>query len=674
VTFAIFSRAARTITDLGDLHFAIGILQFAIAAQVFGQDATSFAAREEAALQAAADRVAPSVVQIRTIGGLDVVDGQVLNDGPTTGLVISADGYILSSAFNFAQQPSSVLVTFASGKQAPAELIATDHSRMTVLLKAAGMADLPVPEMAPAAEVRPGQWAVALGRTFRPDRPNVTVGIVSATGRMYGKAIQTDADVSTANYGGPLVDIRGRVLGIIVPMAPRATREVAGAEWYDSGIGFAVPLEPLTKPIERMKTGEDLRAGLLGVGMKAGNPHTSPAEVAVVRPDSPAGQAGLKKGDRLVEIDKKAIRNQSDMRFALGTAYGGDVVRIVAKRGDERLERTIELVGKLPPFRHAFLGILPLRPATEQANSDAPGVAVRMVYAGSPAADAGIEAGDRILMMDDAKIESIDDAIVTLNNIAPEGKVKIHLSRGGETKDMELTAARLPSSVPGDLPPASGPVAGDEDAVVGAGETIELKLPEFPHTCHVYVPGSHAAGQSLGTLLWLPAPGESKADDVISQWQANCEREGFALIVPMPDKSDHWERTDLEYLQRVLQRVVAQYKIDPRRVVVGGRGRTGAIVWPLALASRDLVRGIAAVAAPLPRGNRVPENDPTQRLAIFAAIPPSKDVAAPILLDLKRVTEGGYNVTTITAIAPTGELSDAERNELARWIDTLDRF
>jgi hypothetical protein len=87
-----------------------------------------------------------------------------------------------------------------------------------------------------------------------------------------------------------------------------------------------------------------------------------------------------------------------------------------------------------------------------------------------------------------------------------------------------------------------------------------------------------------------------------------------------------------------------------------------------------LVRGIAAVAAPLPRGNRVPENDPTQRLAIFAAIPPSKDVAAPILLDLKRVTEGGYNVTTITAIAPTGELSDAERNELARWIDTLDRF
>jgi hypothetical protein len=408
--------------------------------------------------------------------------------------------------------------------------------------------------------------------------------------------------------------------------------------------------------------------------MKPGNPHSSPAEAAVVRPDSPAGRAGLKKGDRIIEIDDKAIRNQSDLRFSLGTVYGGDVVNVVAKRGDERLERTIELVGDLPPFRHAFLGILPMRPAAEQAKPDEMGVAVRMVYAGSPAAEAGIEADDRILKIDDSKIDSIDDAIAALNNVAPDGKVKIQVSREDETKDLELTAARLPSSVPGELPPASEPGAINPDAVIGAGETIELKLPEFSHTCHVYVPGSHAVGQSLGALLWLQPPSEAKADDIISRWQASCEREAFVLIVPVPDKSDHWERTDLEYLHRVLQRVVAQYKIDPRRVVGGGRGRTGAIAWPLALASRDLVRGIAAVAAPLPRGNRVPENDPTQRLAVFAAIPPSKDVAAPIVLDLKRVSEAGYNVTTITTVAPTGELSEAERDELARWIDTLDRF
>ena len=119
----------------------------------------------------------------------------------------------------------------------------------------------------------------------------MSVGIVSALGRMFGKVIQTDADVSTANYGGPLVDIRGRVLGVIVPMAPQAASEVAGAEWYDSGIGFAVPLAPLAERIERMKKGEDQRAGILGIGMAAKNPHSSPAELAAVRPDSPAGKA-----------------------------------------------------------------------------------------------------------------------------------------------------------------------------------------------------------------------------------------------------------------------------------------------------------------------------------------------------------------------------------------------
>ena len=77
-----------------------------------------------------------------------------------------------------------------------------------------------MPEFVPVDEIRVGQWAIAVGRSFRADRPNISVGIVSALDRMFGKVIQTDADVSTANYGGPLVDIRGRVYGVVVPMAP----------------------------------------------------------------------------------------------------------------------------------------------------------------------------------------------------------------------------------------------------------------------------------------------------------------------------------------------------------------------------------------------------------------------------------------------------------------------
>ena len=671
-------NARRNMARFRNLQFAICMLHFSIAPSAFAQDSAALAAREEAALTAAAERVAPSVVQIRTIGGLDVVDGTLLADGPTTGLVISADGYILSSAFNFAQQPASILVTFASGKQAPAELLATDHSRMLVLLKATGMADLPVPEIAPAADIRPGQWAVAIGRTFRADRTNVTVGIVSAVGRMFGKVIQTDADVSTTNYGGPLVDLRGRVLGLIVPMAPQATSEVAGIEWYDSGIGFAVPLAPLADRIERMKKGEDQRAGLLGIGMQPKNPHSSLAELSVVRPDSPAGQAGLKKGDRIIEVNGRPVRTQTDLRFVLGTAYGGDSLQVVAMRGDERIERSIELVGELAPFRHAFLGILPMRPAPEEPNAaklSDPGVVVRMVYAGSPAAEAAVRAGDRIIEINDTKVKSIDDAIQALNNVAAEGKLTVRLVRADQPIDLAITAARLPGNVPGELPPAFEDLAAaNANPVVQAGETVELKLPEFPHTCRVVVPGSRSASHALGALLWLQAPGDSKPEEIVRQWQELCDRDGIVLILPTPKDADHWERTDLEYLHRLLERALAQYKIDPHRVVVGGQGNTGAIAWPLALASRDLVRGVATAAAPLPRQIRVPPNDPARRLGVFAAIPPKKDAAAAIAQGLKSVSDAGYNVTTITTVAPTGQLSDAERDELARWIDTLDRF
>jgi serine protease Do len=688
-----------------NLQFAILILQFAIILPAYAQDKApgSLEAREEAALKAAAESVAPSVVQIRTIGGLDAVDGTLLADGPTTGLVISADGCIISSAFNFAQQPASILVTFASGKQAPAELIATDHSRMLVLLKAAGVSDLPVPTMAPLSEIRPGQWAVAVGRTFRADRTNVTVGIVSALHRMLGKVIQTDADVSLANYGGPLVDIRGRVLGVIVPMAPRGASEVAGTEWYDSGIGFAVPLAGFTDRIERMKKGQDQRPGLLGIGLEPKNQHSTPAALAAVRPDSPAGQAGLKKGDRIVELDGKPIKTQNDLRFSLGTAYSGDVVRLVAMRGKERIERTIKLAGELPAFRHAFLGILPMRPAPEPATGGGDksktasgdkksgdktaaaretdhvekGIAVRMVYDASPAAEAGIQIGDRIVEINESKIDSIDDAIGAVNNIAPGSKVALHLLRGGQSMERTLSAARLPTNVPSELPSAyeaPATVAANAPATAPGGETRDLKLPEFPNKCRVYVPASHAAGQPQAALLWLQAPGEAKPDEIIRAWRPICDRDGILLVIPSPAEADHWDRTELEYLRSLSERFLAQYKVDAHRIVVCGEGNGGSIAWPLALSSRDLFRGAASLAAPLPRTLRVPQNEPTQRLAVFAAIPASIAAAAPITLGLRKLDEAGYNVATMTTASATGQLSDDERNQFARWINTLDRF
>src|SRR5690606_17319965 len=112
------------------------------------------------------------------------------------------------------------------------------------------------PPAFPKKEVRIGLWSLALGRALDPDiadTPSISIGIISAIGRIWGKAIQTDAKVSPTNYGGPLLSIDGRVFGVLVPASPQGDGETAGVEWYDSGIGFAVPLEDIFAVLPRLK-------------------------------------------------------------------------------------------------------------------------------------------------------------------------------------------------------------------------------------------------------------------------------------------------------------------------------------------------------------------------------------------------------------------------------------
>src|SRR5580704_2393257 len=198
----------------------------------------SLSAREEEAFRQAARAVAPSLVRIQTVGGVDRVGGMLAGTAATTGVVVSDDGWIVSSAFNFISKPSSILVQLDKARYS-ARLVATDRMRMLTLLKvdAAGLTPL---RADPNQPVRVGQWAIAVGRTYDSPEPSISVGIVSASNRVWGKAIQTDARVSPVNYGGLLIDLAGNALGLIVPLSPSGKEETAGVEWYDSGIGFAI--------------------------------------------------------------------------------------------------------------------------------------------------------------------------------------------------------------------------------------------------------------------------------------------------------------------------------------------------------------------------------------------------------------------------------------------------
>ncbi|MGH7137337.1 MAG: PDZ domain-containing protein, partial [Pirellulales bacterium] len=439
--------------------------------------------REEMAIQAAVDRVTPSVVAIETIGGLDRVGQVLLGTGPTTGWIVSSDGYIVSSAFNFVQKPSSTIVTLSDGARLPARLVSTDRSRMLVLLKVEADHSLAVPEATPVKEVQVGWWAIAVGRAFDVSRPNISVGIVSAVDRLSGRAVQTDAKVSPTNYGGPLIDIQGRVIGVLSPLSPQKSGEVSGVEWYDSGIGFAVALEHIHQILPRWKEG-DLKPGLMGVSLKGGDVFADAPVIAASRPNSPAYKAGLKPGDKVVAVGDRHIVRSQQLLDEVNRRYAGDKLSITVLRGDERLVRELELVDHLDPYQRAFLGILP-----ERGGKQSEGVAVRYVYSDSPAEKAGVKAGDVISSLAGQPIKD-RAALIEIAASAEVGQAApLEVRRGDESLKFDITWQAEPESVPAELP-APSPAEGDEAQRPAIGKST-IRVPELKNEALAYVPDNY---------------------------------------------------------------------------------------------------------------------------------------------------------------------------------------
>ena len=651
--------------------------------------------REEQAMKAAVARVASSVVRIETLGGLETVGNLLVGTGPTTGLIVSTDGYVISSAFNFINKPTQILVYLADGTRLPAQLAGRDDSRMLVLLKVPTTGldvkkQLPVPAAAPLTEIRVGQWAIAVGRVFDGDQTNLSVGIISAVNRVWGKAVQTDAKISPANYGGPLVDLEGRVLGVLVPMSPQETGEVAGVEWYDSGIGFAVPLANINRVLQRLEKGEELHPGLLGISMRAGDPYTMEPIIAVCHPKSPAAEAGLKSGDKIVEIEGVKVASQSELRHQLGPRYAGDKISLVVLRGKDRVGASLDLAAKLIPYIHPFLGILPKRdgeemklPAGEGGEKEAPktnenaaksppapGVIVRDVYPNSPAAAAGIQSGDRIVSVAGQGVADRFKLQQQVAGLEPLKQAKVEIERNGKRQTLEVKLATLPEAVPASLPPArdASPPADEAQASVGK---IEIKIPEAPNSCLAYVPEMYNSHVPYGLIVWLHAAGGYKADELVQRWKPLCDASDMILLAPKSAEPVRWQRTELEFIRKAIDDVVQKYHVDPTRIVAVGEDAGGSLAYLLAGQHPDLIRGVAAINAPLPPGMRPPENDPVQRLAFW--VPTAKRSPPSIAAAIKFLRDAKFPVTEIDEGPLPRPLTNDEWKQLVRWIDTLDR-
>ncbi|NUQ61109.1 MAG: PDZ domain-containing protein [Pirellulales bacterium] len=635
---------------------------------------------EQKAFQAAVARVAPSVVRIEMVGGLERVGDVPFGAGPTTGLVVSEDGYIVSSTFHFVNEPSSILVQLPGQARKPAQLVATDHNRMLVLLKIETDQPLPVPEAAPTEETRVGQWAIAVGRTFAGDRPNMAVGLVSALGRVWGKAIQTDTAVSPNNYGGPLVDIRGRVLGVLTPMSPESSEEIAGYQWYDSGIGFAVPLRDVLDVVPRMKRDGDLRPGLLGIGLGKDTLYAEAPVVATVRPNSPAFKAGIKSGDRIARIDGRPVPRLVQFKSEIARRYAGDTVRLAVVRDEKETECEAPLVAELEPYQHPFLGVLPMRTAAE-AKDKPQGVTVRFVYPDSPAAKAGVEPGDVLLSVDGKAIAEAKLLRQAISERSVGDAVELEFRRRDETKKVKLDLASQPENAPaGPLPPAHATVKpGDQpdEKKEEAGKPAQpamfkMKTPELTNEAWAYVPQRTAPPRPYGLVVWLHAPGGLDEKALLAQWKPHCDRDGLVLLAPKAADPDKWSLSELEFIRKLKEELENTYPIDPARVVVAGRQGGGAIAYLVAF--QGPADAAAVIAVDAPTMGRLPENEPSHRLAFCVARAAKSEFAKRVEASITQLRKQKYPVTVMDLGEDPRELNAEELTELARWIDSLDRI
>jgi len=336
------------------LLIAIPLSSGSLLAQEETADAFETMMLTSKAFRAATEKIRPSLVTIEAYGGVASVQGKIggissQGEGNTTGIVVSADGYIVTSTFNFIQKPPVITIVTHDGQRYTATLMGQDLIRKLCVLKVDGVTDMKVPEIIDPKKVTVGQWAISIGLGYGDTSPAVSTGVISAKNRIGGKAIQTDANVSPANYGGPLVDIHGRMIGVCVPMDPQSQAAGAGVQWYDSGIGFAIPVQPDSPVIQRLKKeGAKIAPPFLGLKLM-------PIEdrdglwIEVVVPNSPADKAGIRREDFLLEINGEKIADVLALRKVLNQFESGEEVEVKVWFEETEEIETRKLILAPPP-------------------------------------------------------------------------------------------------------------------------------------------------------------------------------------------------------------------------------------------------------------------------------------------------------------------------------------
>jgi serine protease Do len=343
--------------------------------------------------------------------------------GIGSGFIISPDGYVLTNAHVVADA-SEVTVKLTDRREFAAKVIGADKRSDVALIKIAATG-LPYVHFGDPAQVRPGQWAIAIGSPFGFEN-SVTAGVVSATGRTlpddsgssYVPFIQTDAAVNPGNSGGPLFNLDGQVIGINSQIYSRTGGYM--------GMSFAIPIDvALNVKDQLLKNGKVLRSRIgvavqdlgqpLAQSFGLSRPHG--ALVSAVEPQSPGERAGLKPGDIITSVNGRSIDHSWDLPAVISQLPPGTEAKLGLwhdRRDTEVTVKTVLLEDTLPQAAKTSgedgggklgLAVRPLKP-DEQKELHTRGHLVVEDVSG-PALAAGLQAGDVVLGVNGSGVSTV---------------------------------------------------------------------------------------------------------------------------------------------------------------------------------------------------------------------------------------------------------------------------
>lgn len=368
-----------------------------------------------------------------------------------SGFIVSKDGYVLTNN-HVVSGADEIFVRLSDRRELEASLVGADPRSDLALLKIDAGADLPVVRMGKSADLKAGEWVLAIGSPFGFEY-SVTAGIVSAKGRSlpnesYVPFIQTDVAINPGNSGGPLFNLQGEVVGINSQIFTRSGGFM--------GLSFAIPVDVAMDVVEQLKSEGAVRRGWLGVVIQEVNKDLAEsfglarpagALVAQIMPDGPGDKSGLQVGDVILRLNDQEIIMSSDLPHAVGRLRPGTKASMQVVRDGKRQQLTVE-IGALPdddalasasaphPGAPAAtdnrLGLVVVELSGEQkkALDLSAGVVVREVRPG-PGAMIGLRPGDVIANLNNRPVTSVAEFEKIARDLPVNRSVSMRVIRQG---------------------------------------------------------------------------------------------------------------------------------------------------------------------------------------------------------------------------------------------------